>query len=160
MTKRSRLYCGVCFIIGLAVGYFCGLAGINRRATNVNAACNIASVVSSQRKANEAYQQESRPVAIYALTQSLDKLKECEQSPEHFTIAGKPFFMGKQQFAFYMMTTHARLAKLYSETGQTNVSVQHVAEALNYVKEGSKYYAVTNDPTLLEFIGKQEKSAK
>ena len=160
MTNRPRLYCGVCLIIGLAVGYFCGQARINRRAANVNAACNTAGVASSLRKANEAYQHESRPIAIYALTQSLDKLKECEQFPERFTIAGEPFFMGKQQFAFYMMTTHARLAKLYSETGQTNLSVQHVTEALNYAKEGGKYYAVTNDPALMEFINKQDRNAK
>ena len=147
-------------ILDLAVGYFYAQARGNRAVASTFACLNIDSVVTSQSKANEAYQQESSPVAIYALTQSLDRLKECEQSPTNFTIAGEPFFMSKQQFAFYMMTTHARLARLYSETGQTNLNVQHVAEALSYAKEGGKYYAVTNDPALMEFISKPEKSAQ
>jgi hypothetical protein len=157
MTKRAWFYCGGCLILGLSVGYFYAQARGNRAVASMFACLNIESVVASQRAANEAYEHESSPVAIYALTQSLDRLTECEQSPTNFTIAGEPFFVSKQQFAFYMMTTHARLAKLYSETGQTNLSVQHIAEALSYAKEGGKYYAVTNDPALMEFISKSAK---
>jgi len=56
-----------------------------------------------------------------------------------------------------MTLTHARLAKLYAETGQTNLSEQHINEALNWAKEGHIFQWITNKSTLMELVPKFDK---
>jgi hypothetical protein len=160
MSKKLWICSIGCLIIGLAIGYFCGLAGIKRRALDVNAACNMGVVTTALREANEAYHHETHPVAIYALTRALDQMNLCDQHPEHYAISGEPFFMSRQQFAFYMMMTHARLAEIYGETGQTNLSQQHIPDMLGYAKDGTNYPSIAKEPALLKFVHNQEKGAK
>jgi len=103
-------------------------------------------------RAQKAYQHESLPVAIYALTELLDKQMAAEQ-------IGETAFMSKQVISIDLMLTHARLAKLYAEAGQTNSCEQHFIEALNCAKADSKL-AITNRETLMDFLAKIDKGAK
>jgi hypothetical protein len=106
----------------------------------------------SQRRAFQTYQHASAPVAIYALTESLDKLKDVEQT-------GGTKYLGKRALSIDMMLTHARLAKLYAMTGQTNLSAQNLAEALSYAKTDSNL-TITNRDSLMDFVAKFDKGAK
>jgi hypothetical protein len=71
---------------------------------------------------------------------------------------GNTNFLDKKIMAIDMMLTHARLAKLYAETGQTNLSEQHIAEALNYAKDGIRL--ITNEVVLMDFVAKLDKVVK
>ena len=68
--------------------------------------------------------------------------------------------MGKPMLRSDMMLTHARLAKLYAETGQTNLSAQHVAQALACAKVAGHWSLVTNWTTLEELVGEIDRRAR
>ena len=100
----------------------------------------------------KAYQHDSVPVAIYALTEVLDKQKVAEQF-------GETPLLSKQMISIDLMLTHARLAKLYAEAGQTNLSAQHIDEALRYAKV-DRNLEITNQDELMDFVAKIDKGAR
>jgi hypothetical protein len=152
MTTKSWLCCGGCLVVGLAVGYFYAQASAGRVVANKFASLEILDLGDSENRTFQAYQHETIPVAIYALTELLDKQKAAE-------LIGETTFMSKQIISIDLMLTHARLAKLYAEAGQTNLSERHFTEALNYAKADSKL-TITNRETLMDFVAKIDKGAR
>jgi hypothetical protein len=152
MTKKSWLYCAGCLVVGLAVGYFYAQASAGRVVANTLASLEVVDLGEAENRAFQAYQHESIPVAIYSLSEYLEKLKAAEQ-------AGATPFVSSQILSIDMMLTHARLAKLYDQTGQTNLSEQHFSEALDCAKADSKL-TITNRDALMEFVAKIDKGAK
>jgi hypothetical protein len=159
MRKTFWLGCGACLLVGGAAGYFYSQAAVGRAVASTIAQLNIDALVRAETKAGQAYQLESGPVAIYALTDALDKMKLCGQFPGGFTIPGEPRFRSGPPFALDMMLVHGRLAKLYDLTGNTNLSAQHLAAALDYAQAGGEP-TVTNRATLLAFVAKADAGLK
>jgi len=101
----------------------------------------------SEERAWKAYQHDSVPVAIHAMTELLNEQKAAEKN-------WGTAFLGKHIVSMDLMFTHARLAKLYAEAGQTNLSEQHISEALQCDRE------FTNRDELMDFVSKVDKGAK
>ncbi len=100
-------------------------------------------------RATEAYYQGgSRPVAIYALLEYLHTLEEDARLPE------TPYSPQKA-IAADMVLQHGRLAKLYRETGQMNLSAQHVAQALDCSKRARR--TLTNQTELADFVASMDR---
>lgn len=152
MSRNSWLYCIGYLVLGLIVGYFYAQARAGRAAANAYAAFEITDLGESAEHAQKAYEHDSVPVAIYAMTELLDKQKAAEQ-------IGETAFESRQMISIDLMLTHARLAKLYGEVGQTNLSRQHIAEALRYAKSDSNL-AITNRDSLMVFVAKIDEGAK
>ena len=152
MSKKAWFCCGGFLIAGLAIGYVAAQVRDGGIIANTLACLEMTNLGESSERAQKAYQHESLPVAIYALTELLDKQKAAEQ-------IGETAFMSKQIISIDLMLTHARLAKLYTEAGQTNLSEQHFTEALNYAKADSKL-TITNRETLMDFVAKIDKGTK
>ena len=149
MNKRAWLNRICCLIAGLAIGYFYAEAVTGKHIADYYASLNLLVLGESGNHAYRAYQHESGPVAIYALTEYLDMETKFGQM-------GKTNLSNTKLVSFDMTLIHARLAKLYAETGQTNLSEQHIDEALNCAKEGY-YFLFTNKSTLMEFVDKLDK---
>jgi hypothetical protein len=107
----------------------------------------------AEARASQAYQHESSPVAIYALSEALEAEQETAQS------GGTPF-LSKQSLSMDLMLTHARLAKLYRKTGRTNLSAQHLAEALKYTGAANNNQGITNEAALIDFVARVDKGAQ
>lgn len=152
MSKHSLLYCIGCLVLGLVVGYFYARASAGRVVANTFATLEFTDLGESSEHAMKAYQHDSVPVAIYALTEVLDKLKAAEQ-------LGETPLLSKQIISIDLMLTHARLAKLYAEAGQTNLSARHIDEALRYAKVDSNL-EITNQDELMDFVAKIDKGAR
>ena len=150
MSKKAWLNCIGCLIVGFAIGYFYAQAVIGKHIADYYASINLIVLGESGNRAYRAYQHESSSVAIYALAENLDKLKQAED-------IGETPFISKQILSIDLMLTHARLAKLYAETGQTNLSSQHIVEALDYAKSGGKFSEITNQAALMEMLAKFDK---
>ena len=151
MSKRAYFVSIGCFVIGLALGvggtYFFAMAHWGKTTADGLFLIKELEVADSGTRAFEAYQRESRPVAIYALSQHLVTLQKA-----HEIGSESPVFMTRLEILRGMMFTHARLAKLYTEAGQTDLSAKHVAEALRFAGETGKFPAVTNQPALTEIV--------
>ncbi len=152
MSKHSWFYCIGCLVLGVIVGYFYAEARAGRAVANAYAAFEITGLGESSGHAQKAYEHESVPVAIYAMTELLDKQTAAEQ-------VGETAFESKRMISIDLMLTHARLAKLYSEAGQTNLNAQHLAEALRYARADSNL-VITNEETLMDFVAKVDKGAR
>lgn len=116
------------------------------------AAFQIRDLSESAERAQKAYNQESVPVAIYAMTELLDRQQAAEK-------AGETAFLSRQIIATDLMLTHARLAKLYGAAAQPNMITQHITEALRYAKIDTNL-AITNQDTLMSFLARIDKGAK
>jgi|SRR5208282_1412001 len=152
MSKKSLFYCIACLLVGVAVGCFYTQARTGRVVANTFATLEFSDLGESSERAQNAYQHENAPVAIYALTEVLDKQKAAER-------IGETAFISKQIISIDLMLTHARLAKLYAQVGQTNLSAQHIEEALDYARTDSKL-AITNKDTLMDFVAKIDKGTR
>lgn len=97
----------------------------------------------------DAYMKEPKPVAIYALSQYLNTLQRYEQFHEN------PLMPSKRSLANLTVLTHGRLAKLYLGIGESNLSSQHVSEALNRARV-MEHLKITNEITLTEWINKMD----
>ena len=102
------------------------------------------------RMAMRAYAVESRPVAIYALSEYLANAE---------TLTGKPrsYFVTTAE-PFWMVRAHGMLAKLYADNGETNLSAQHLDLALRFARAAGSYPNVTNQAALWELIGPNQKT--
>ena len=98
-----------------------------------------------------AYKHESKPVAIYALSEYLLAMKKAQDIPENVRL------VDDRGLYLDMMLTHARLGRLYAETEQTDLSAQHFSEALKCAKQGTQ--SVTNQASLQEFVDRIDRNA-
>jgi len=115
-------------MLGLILGIIGTAVLIGKVAAEGVVLMKAGELAASGEQADNAYQHESRAVAIYALSQYLTTLKEDEglvaDMPEHSKAP-----INKLDVRFGMIMTHGRLAQLYDEAGQTNLGAQHLAEA-------------------------------
>jgi hypothetical protein len=150
-TKAYLLSLG-CFILGLAlsagVTYYVATLHYGKIAAEGMLAIESARLTETSQRTLDAYRNETMPVKIYALSQYLIALERAKKIPEN------PFSIKKRGVSLIMMTTHGRLAKLYAEIGQTNLSAQHVAEALNCAAELNS--SVTNQVALAGWVAKED----
>ncbi|MFO1487869.1 MAG: hypothetical protein U1F65_05270 [Verrucomicrobiota bacterium] len=101
-----------------------------------------------------AYQQEGSSIAIQKLGQYLDGLNRLEKSESTNLLV-----FSKAVISLDSMLAHARLAKVYSVTGQTNLAGQHITEALVRASN-QKLDNVTNEASLWEFLARVDKAGK
>jgi hydroxyethylthiazole kinase-like sugar kinase family protein len=114
MSKKAWIICSGCLIAGLVIGYFVALAQAGSTIANTLAILQLTETGQASDRAYQAYQHESSPVAIYAFTEALDRLKTAED------YGATPIYT-KQMMAFDGLMLHGRLAKLYLTAGQTNL---------------------------------------
>jgi hypothetical protein len=105
-------------------------------------------------RAFSAYRHETKPVAIYELSQYLAALQKAEDSP------GLAAYMPKGGLRSDMMLTHARLAKLYAATDQPSLSTQHIAQALECAKTAGPWSSVKNWTALEQRVARIDRNAK
>ena len=96
------------------------------------------------RQALDSYQTESRPVAIYVLKEYLDNAERLRGRSNSYIIT--------TESRDGMMHMHAMLARLYADSGETNLSAEHLKTALEYAKGTGDHPAVTNQATLWDLI--------
>jgi hypothetical protein len=153
MSKKAYLISIGCFIVGLLLGvggtYFFVMAHWGRVTADGLALLKEGEIAESGQEAFAAYRHESKPVAVYALTQYLETLKQGEEIG-----SGNPVFMSKTGINNYLMLTHGRLAKIYTELGQSDLSAQHVAEALRCASQDQHLRGITNQATLTAILAR------
>jgi hypothetical protein len=98
------------------------------------------------RRAFDAYSTESKPVAIYAISEylaNLDQLRDRSYS-----------YMAMSDSSNSRFQAHALLARLYAESGETNLSAQHLKLALGFAgtADNPSISSVTNQATLWSYI--------
>ena len=153
MNKKAWICCGGCLIAGLVIGYFVAMARDGSTIANMLAILQLTETGQAGDRAFQAYQHEGAPVGIYALTEALDRLKAAED------FDATPIYT-KQMMAFDGLMLHGRLARLYLTAGQTNLSEQHISDALMCAKDIPACRAITNQVVLMELIAKADKGAK
>jgi hypothetical protein len=78
MKKKAWIVSICCLIAGLVIGLFCGLICGTKMLATALSLLKAGELTESGDRAFQAYQHESRPVAIYALTQDLNTLRDQE----------------------------------------------------------------------------------
>jgi hypothetical protein len=158
MSKKAYFVAAGCFIFGVLLGiggaFFFGGAYSGKQIAEGLALFKELEIAESGQRAFAAYQHESPPVAIYALSQYLDTLKKTEE------LAGEnAVFMTKSGINFDTMLAHARLAKVYAAAGQSDRSAQQIAAALERANRDQKLRGITNEPALTEIVARIDKRA-
>ena len=153
MSKKAWILCGGCLIAGLAVGYIMAMARYGSTVANVLATLQLTETGQASDRAFQAYQHESRSVAIYAFNEALDRLKTAEDF-------GPTPIYPKSMMALDGVMLHGRLARLYLAAGQTNLCDQQVADALMCAQDVQACRAITNQATLMELIAKADSKIK
>lgn len=151
MTKRSFFLLGFLFglIIGSTIIYIRATTRL-RHYRDIFDLYQAAEYALAAQDASHAYYEESRPVAIYALSQQVLKLEQEEKDDRNPFVSDKDVPMG-------MVITHGRLAKLYAEAGETNLEAQNVAQALIWGKKTNRWH-FTNEMQLTNWIAKGNRS--
>ena len=133
------------FFIGLAtglVGMFFYQMGVRDKYAQERADADFDYYLS--RKAFIAYQTESKPVAIFALSEYLANAER---------LRGKSrSFVATTDSPFWMLQAHALLARLYAESGESKLSAQHLEMALGFARATGTYPLMTNQASLWDFI--------
>jgi hypothetical protein len=160
MSKKPVLVCIGCFAVGLLLGiggtYFLGMAYWGKQTADGLVMIRQTELAASGEKAFAAYQHESQPIAVYALSQYLASLKEAENE-----IGGSnPVLLTRMDIHFDQMLTHARLAKSYAAMGRSELSQQHLADALKCAALEPKLESITNQAVLTEILAKVDQRAK
>lgn len=144
-----------CLIVGIAIGYFFALVHFGIKFASALALLKTIEISESGERAFQAYQNESRPIAIYALTQDLNTLQDAKD------LGSNPLLATPTEIQRRLMFDHARLAKLLAESGETNASMENVAEALKYAQETSadpnanaRFSNITNETQLFAILNK------
>jgi hypothetical protein len=155
MSKKAWFICIGCLIGGLLVGAFCGALYATKQFAEALALLKAGELSESGERAFQAYQHESNSIAIYALTQDMNTLQDAKE------LGNNPFFATPTEIQRRLMFNHARLAKLFAESGQTNASANHITEALKYAQETSidpnaigRFSSITNETQLFETLAK------
>jgi hypothetical protein len=100
-----------------------------------------------------AYKHEIKPVAIYALSEHLLALKKAKDIPENARL------LNDRGLYLELMLTHARVAKLYAETEQTNLSAEHLSEALKCAEKAGDGLVITNQTSLQAMVERIDRNA-
>lgn len=158
MSRKAYFVAVGSFIVGLLLGvggaFFCGGVYSGKKIAEGLALFKEMEIAEFGQRAFAAYQHESPPVAIYALSQYLDKLKKMEE------LAGeKAVFTTKSGINFDTMLTHARLAKVYAAAGQSDRSSQHIFEALRRAGRDQRLGSISNEAMLMEVLDRIDKGA-
>ena len=158
MSKKTFFPLFGCCVLGLVFGiggtYVVVVPHYAKLVAGTIFAAELTKIGEEERQSYEAYKHESKPVAIYALSQLLNTLRKAEEISEN------AFFLPKREISVDMMLAHARLAKLYAETGETNQSAQHVAEALSCAAKSGTCQTITNQAALAEFVAKIDQKSR
>lgn len=156
MNNRGILVGCTGFIVGLALGvggtYVAMTHYAATRAAETLVGVEQLKLGEASERAHHAYRHENKPVAIYAMSQYVNQLKQAEALPEHSRLSSD------RMLAFDLTLAHGRLAKLYAETGDTNLSAHYLAEALVYAKR-SPAAGITNQEDLAELILRLDRQA-
>jgi hypothetical protein len=150
MSKKAWICCGGCLVIGLVIGYFVAVARDGSTIANLLATLQLTETGEASDRAFQAYQHESSLVAIYALSEALDRLKAAED------FGATPIYTRRMMTLDELML-RARLARLCLAAGQTNSCEQQVAEALKCAQDVPACRAITNQAALMELIAKADK---
>ncbi len=157
MSKKAIFLFVGCFVLGLMLGitgtYVVVMPHYTKLAAGTFFAAELMKIGEAAERSSDAYKHESKPVAIYALSQFLNALRKAEEIPE------SAFSEPKRAIYSDMMLTHGRLAKLYTESGETNLSAQHVAEALSCSRKTGWFQTITNQAALAELVAKIDQKA-
>jgi hypothetical protein len=153
MNKKTWILGGGCFIAGLVIGHIVALAQAGKTVANTLAVVQLTETGEACNRAFQAYQHESSPVAIYALSAAVERLKSAEDF-------GATTLYTKEMMAFDGVMLHGRLARLYLAAGETNSCEDHVAEALKRAQNIPALQTVTNQTALMELIAKADRKTK
>jgi hypothetical protein len=153
MSKKAWICCGGCLIAGLVIGYLVAMTRDGSTIANMLACLQLTETGEASDRAFQAYQHENNPVAIYALTEALDRLKTAED------FGATPCYT-KQMMAFDGLMLHGRLARLYLTAGQTNLCEQQIADALKSAQDVPACQAITNQAALMELVAKADRKTK
>jgi hypothetical protein len=141
MNKKVWFVCLGSMVAGLAAGYFVDII----HATSIMAKGMLLqkeiALNQSGSAAFEAYQHESRLVAIYALTQDLSTLQDTEQLIDD---PAQPLHV---EIEYHMMLVHSRLAKLDFGTNE-------ISKALECAQATGRFLSITNETQLFELLAK------
>lgn len=144
-----------CLLSGLLVGvtgtYLVLMPHYTKKGAQVFFTAEAYKLGEAANRSFQAYKHESKPVAIYALSEYLLAMKKAQEIPENVRL------VDDRGLYLDMMLTHARLARLYAQTGQTNLSAEHFSEALGCAKQGTP--SVTNQASLEQFVDRIDRSA-
>ena len=158
MNKKAYFVVVGCFIVGVLIGvggaYFCGGVYSGKQIADGLALFREVEIAESGNRAYAAYQHESPPVAIYALSQYLDTLKKTEE-----LVGENAVFMTKSSINFDTMLAHARLAKAYAAAGQPDHSTQQIAKALERASRDQRLRGITNEATVTKVVNRIDKGA-
>jgi hypothetical protein len=156
MNKKVWFISIGCLVAGLVIGYFGGVIRATSAFADTLALLKECELAELGQRAFQAYQHESKPIAIYALTQDLSTLQNAEKLG-----IDNPILQTRMEIQRRLMFTHARLAKLLAESGETNASASHIAAALRSAQEtGSapapirRFPSITNETRLFETLAK------
>jgi hypothetical protein len=150
MSKKAWIVCGGSLIAGLVIGYLVAMERDGSTIATMLAIQQLTETGQASDRAFQAYQHESSPVAIYALTEALDRLKTAED------FGATPIYP-KPMMAFDGLMLHGRLARLYLTTGQTSSCEQQVADALKCAQDIPACRAITNQAALMKLIAKADR---
>ena len=142
MNKKSWLVCIGGLLVGLIIGYFIGILHAGSIMESTLTLLKETELGKSGDVAFQAYQHESRPIAIYALSQDLATLQDAQQ------LVDDPTSSFRLETARRMMFVHARLAKLGYGTNQISEALQCAQVA------GSSFSSITNETRLLDLVAK------
>ncbi len=156
MSKNATFFLSLgCLLLGLVVGiagtYLVIMPRYTKRAAEMFFTAEAYKLGEAAERSFHAYKHESKPVAIYALSEYLLALKKAEDIPENVRL------VNDRGFYLDLMLAHARLGRLYAETEQTNLSGEHFSEALRCAREPNQ--AITNQASLLEFVDRIDRNA-
>jgi hypothetical protein len=147
-----------CFVQGLALGaagthiVTSGCSGT--RAVDAAVREQFRKVAEASERAGAACRHGSKPVAIYAQSQLLIELNRAGESPRYVS------FLPEGAILFDMMLAHARLAKLYGEMHQSELSTQQVAQALECANRARNCSTITNWTDLAELVERIDHNAR
>jgi len=147
MSRKTWFISAGCFILGLLLGIGGAMAYFGKAGAEALFLVKAGELAEASEHADDVYQHGSEPVAIYALSQYLAKLKQAEE-------LGPTPFTDKLDISFGMAMAHGRLARLYDATGRTNMSAQEVVKALKCARDSGKLLWVTNQTMLAKFVAR------
>jgi len=139
---KTFLVCFISLLVGLVIGYFVEMIHAGYQLASTLSLLKECELAESGDHAFKAYQHESKPVAIYALSQDLATLQDAQQ------LVDDPTSSFRLEVARRMMFVHARLAKLDYGTNQVSDALQCAQAA------GSRFSSITNETTLSDLVAK------
>lgn len=145
---KTFLLCFVSLLVGLVVGYFIEMIHAGGQFASTLSLVKETQLAESGDHAFKAYQHESSPIAVYALTQDLATLQDAEQ------LVDDPTSSFQMEVHRRMMLDHARLAKLLAASGATDARTNHIAEALKCAQGSGRLSSITNESQLFDIVAK------